>query len=80
MDKEKLNVFANALLDTLTEEGCPESYLYVAAEQAGLNPAAALDILVMLGLLRRENQLVKPGPKWMLAVEAKKKFERRMKG
>jgi len=80
MDKEKLNVFANAVLEVLPEEGCPESYLYVAAEQAGLNPAAALDILVMLELLRREGQIIKPGPKWALALEAKKNFERRMTG
>ena len=74
MDRTKLNYFADALLDTLTEEGLPESYLYIAAESAGLPAGEAIDTLVVLELLRRENQLIKPGPKWALAVEARKRF------
>jgi len=76
MNRERLNFFANVLLDILPAEGIPESYLYLAAEQAGLPAKEALDTLVALGLLSRGiNHVIQPGPKWDIAVQAKKRFQ-----
>jgi len=76
MNKQDLNVFANAILDILPPEGTPESYLCIAAEEANCIPgSAAVSLLIQLGLLSRvDGYIIKRGPKWDEVVKARKRF------
>jgi len=76
MNRQDLNIFANAVLDVLPPEGIPEGYLYVAAEQANCIPgSAAINLLIQLGLLERaEGNIIKRGPRWDDVVRVRKKF------
>ena len=55
--KDSANIAAAAVLETLDEipeASCPESYAYIAIEQAGYRPPADLiSILIAGGLLNR---------------------------
>ena len=57
--KDALNALALALLDTLGTAGIPESYVHIAAEQAGVTDRSqAVAHLIGCGMLSRE-----PGPR-----------------
>jgi len=66
--RDEINHFANALVLSVTEEGIPESYAYLAVrEKLGWDMDSfrqALGILVLGGLFRLSGDQIFPGPKF----------------